>query len=150
MTGGRPARTVPIPEPDGSRPLRRRTGLRQVSERGVGTVLVAGVLLVTMLVGAVLVVVAGYVAALHHARGSADLVALSAAAAFAQGQDACVTAGVLAAQNGVVLQSCSVRGDILEFAVSVTVSRRVAAPSPVLPSAVTASATAGRTGLASG
>ncbi|MFT4108928.1 Rv3654c family TadE-like protein [Propionicimonas sp.] len=150
MTDRRRARTVPIPEPGGSRPVGTAGGRSRATQRGAATVLVAGVALVTMLVAGMLLVVAGYVAAVHRVRGAADLVALSAAAAFARGRDACAAAEALAVQNGVLLGSCRVRGDVLEFAVSVTVSRPVATPSPLFPGSVTATASAGRTGLEGG
>nr|WP_300143417.1 Rv3654c family TadE-like protein [Propionicimonas sp.] len=116
-------------------------------ERGSGTLLAAAALLVAGLVAGALLVVAGYLAALHHARAAADLVALSGAATQARGGDACRTARELARQNGVRLAECRVRGDSFDFVVSTTVVQRTPGRSPLLPSELTAIAHAGRLGL---
>lgn len=130
-------------------PVRRRSPGRRPghSQRGSGTVLVAAVILVLMVVAVGLTVVAGYIAAAHHARAAADLVALSGAAAQARRQDACRVASGVATENRVRLSACHVRGDSLDFVVSVTVARSLDAPTPLLPGEVDASALAGRLGL---
>lgn len=116
-------------------------------ERGSGTVLVAGALLVAALVAGALLVVAGYIVAVHHARAAADLVALSGASARAEGGDACRAAGRFALLNRVRLASCRVRGDSLDFVVTVTVAQRVPTLPGALPGEVAATAHAGRLGL---
>lgn len=122
--------------PGGRRP-------RFVGERGSGTLLVAAVMLVVMVVAGVAVVLAGYVAAQHGAAGAADLAALSGSAAYVRGQNACVAARAAARDNGTTLQSCSVSGDSFGFVVRVSLVRRLRAP-PGLPATVTAKAEAGR------
>lgn len=126
---------------------RNRRERRQGDQRGAGTALVAAVVLVLMVVAAGLVVLSGYVAAIHHARAAADLVALSAASSRARGQDACRAAARVATSNGVDIAECRTRGDSLDFVVTVTVTERVGAPVAMLPQRLTASAVAGRLGL---
>jgi secretion/DNA translocation related TadE-like protein len=112
-------------------------------ERGSGTLLIAAVTLLVMVLAGVGVLLAGYVAAQHAAAGAADLSALSGAAASVRGQDACAAAGGIARANRVRLTSCKVFGDSFDFVVKVTVVRQLRAP-PGLPATVTASAEAGR------
>ncbi len=116
-------------------------------QRGSGTALVAGALLVAMVVAAAVLVVAGYLTAAHRARAAADLVALSGAAAQAHGEDPCRAAARAAAANRVRLSACRVRGDSLDHVVSVAVALGVPNPAPVLPGEVQATAHAGRLGL---
>jgi len=120
---------------------------RRGFERGSGTVLVAGVTLVLLLLTGLLAVVIGYLAAQNDARGAADLVALSAAAERVRGTDACLAAKATASANRVSVVSCRVVGDSLDFVVSVTVARTVDFDVAVLPRRVLASAKAGRLGL---
>lgn len=122
-------------------------GAGEANERGAGTVLVSAVVLVLLLVTGVIAVVVGYFAALHAARGAADLVALSAAAERVRGADACRAARNAAVANQVLVISCRVTGDSLDFVVSVTVARAVDLNVPLLPRQVRASANAGRLGL---
>lgn len=93
-------------------------------QRGSGTVLVAGVLCVVLALTSGVALLAGFVMASHAARGTADLAALSAAAQVARGKDACAAARAVAIDNGATLTSCRVRGDSLNFAVSVGVRRQ--------------------------
>ncbi|MBN9105999.1 MAG: hypothetical protein J0I14_13450 [Propionibacteriaceae bacterium] len=116
---------------------------RTRSERGSGTLLMAGVALIVMVLGGVGVVLAGYVAAQHAAAGAADLSALSAAAAYIRGEDACAAAGRVARANGVSLSGCAISGDSFGFVVKATVTRHLRAP-PGLVETVTATAEAGR------
>lgn len=127
-----------------------RVGRRSGRERGSGTVLVAAVMLVLLLLAGLVAIVIGYVAALHTARGAADLVALSGAAERARGGDACVAARNVAAANRVSLVTCRARGDSLDYVVSVTVATTVDFGVPSLPRQVRASAHAGRLGLGQG
>ena len=116
-------------------------------ERGSGTVLVAGVVVVLMVVAAAILVIGAYLAAAGHARGAADLVAISAAAKVAQHSDGCAAAADMARSNGVSLVRCAVRGDSLDFVVSVTVRQSVRVGLPLLPERGSATAHAGRQGV---
>lgn len=132
------------------RPSRRDGGSGRTGggQRGSGTVLVLAVTIVLMAITGVLVVIAGYIAAAHAARGAADLVALSGAAAQARGQSACPAARRIASENGVRLMACTVEGDSWDFVVSVTVEKPVTLSVPSLPHSVRETAHAGRLGLA--
>ena len=116
-------------------------------ERGSGTILAAGTVVLLMAVAGAILVVGGYLVAADHARGAADLVAVSAAAKVVQRGDACRAAGEIAHRNGVSLERCTVRGDSLDFVVSVTVRRPVRLRLPLLPDAVPATSHAGRLGV---
>ncbi len=112
-------------------------------QHGSGTLLIAAAVLVMMVFAGVGLVLAGYLAAQHAAAGAADLSALSGAAAYVRGEDACAAAGRVARANGVVLKVCAVSGDSFDFVVRTTVTRHLRSP-PGLPGTVTASAEAGR------
>ena len=116
-------------------------------EHGSGTVLVAGTVVVLMVVAAAILVIGAYLVAADHARGAADLVAISAAAKVAQRSDGCAAAADVAHRNGVSLVRCAVRGDSLDFVVSVTVRQSVRLGLPLLPEGVSATAHAGRLGV---
>ena len=121
--------------------MSERSGHR--SEHGSGTLLVAGAMLLLMVVAGVAMVLVGYIEAQHAAGGAADLSALSGAAAYARGDDACGTAREVARANGVALTACTVSGDSFDFVVRVGVTKHLRAP-PGLPGTVTAVAEAGR------
>ncbi len=112
-------------------------------QRGSASVLLAGVMGVVVLLGYTLMVLAGYAVAYRRARTVADLVALSAAAAFEVGADACGQAKRSASSNGAGLVSCERVGDQVGFVVTVRVS--IATPGQVsgLPRQVRAEAHAG-------
>lgn len=131
----------------GSRPDPWRWRGPRTGQRGSGTLLVAATILVLMLLAGCLTLIAGFIAAAHAARGAADLVALSAAAKYAEGQDACSVARRLAGSNRVRLTSCRVTGDSLDFVVAVTVEQPYRVWVPVLPQQVSATAYAGRLGI---
>ncbi len=116
-------------------------------ERGSGTVLAAGTVVLLMAVAAAILVIGGYLVAADHARGAADLVAISAAAKVAQRGDGCRAAAEIAHRNGVSLARCTVRGDSLDFVVSVTVRQPVRLRLPLLPDDVPATSHAGRLGV---
>lgn len=120
-----------------------RAQRRSAYERGSGTLLIAAVVLLVMVLAGVGVLLAGYVAAQHAAADAADLSALSAAAAYVRGRDACAAARGVARANQVGLTACRVSGDSLDFVVEVTVVRQLRAP-PGLPASVAARAEAGR------
>ena len=71
----------------------------RTDERGAATVLMVGVLAVVMLLSGAAMVIAGYEVGHHRARAAADLAALSAASAFAQGADGCAQARRTAARQ---------------------------------------------------
>ena len=127
----------------------RGCGVSPTGERGSGTVLVAGVVLVLMAVTTALLVIGGYILAADRARGAADLVAVSAAAEQSDGGDGCRVAARLAQRNGVGLVRCVVAGDSLDFVVSVTVRQPVRLRLPLLPNGVPATSHAGRLGVVS-
>lgn len=91
-------------------------------ERGSGTLLVTATVVVLGVGSAVAVLVGGALASVQQTRSAADLVALSAAVAQADGADACAAAGQIARENRVELSECRTAGDLLEFVVSVTVA----------------------------
>lgn len=123
----------------------RRSDVR--SQRGSGTILVAGVCLALAAVAAVVLVIGGYLVAADRARGAADLVALSAAAGRAGGGDGCRVAAGVARENGVLLVSCGISGDSLDFVARVTVRQPVRLRLPLLPDGVPATSLAGRLGV---
>lgn len=122
-----------------------RTAARD--QHGSGTVLVAGIVVVLMAAAAALLVIGGYLVAADRARGAADLVAVSAAARVSQQGDGCRSSDTVARRNGVLLVACTVRGDSLDFVVSVTVRQPVRMRLPLLPDGVQATSHAGRLGV---
>ena len=114
-------------------------------QRGSASVLVAGVMGVVVLLTVVALLVAGYEVAQHRVRGAADLAAVSGAAAYAEGRDACEQAVRSAADNGATVLSCATVGDLLAYVVSVRVASPVRHRIPGLPTRVVAEAHAGST-----
>jgi secretion/DNA translocation related TadE-like protein len=113
------------------------------TDGGSASVLMIGVMAVVMLISFAAMVVAGYLVSVHRARGAADLAALSGAAAYQQGQDACPAARQAARRNGGAVVDCSQVGDLVDFVVSVRVRMDVQTWIPGLPSSVVATAHAG-------
>ena len=107
-------------------------------ERGVGTVLVAGICLGLVMVAATVALIVGWLARAEQAQSSADLTALAAAAAEADGGDACAEA-----ENGGRLTGCEVRGERPRFVVEVTVALPLLEGRGFNPGEVERSATAG-------
>jgi secretion/DNA translocation related TadE-like protein len=112
-------------------------------EGGSASVLMIGVMAVVMSVSLAAMAVAGYLVSVHRARGTADLAALSGAAAYQQGQDACLVARQAARRNGGAVVDCSQVGDLVDFVVSVRVRIEVQTQLPGLPASVAAVAHAG-------
>jgi secretion/DNA translocation related TadE-like protein len=79
-------------------------------ERGSATLFAVAVVGVLVLVGAALGVAGAMVHAHRVAQSAADLAALAGAQSLAKGGDACAAAAVIAAGNGVVVDSCVVEG----------------------------------------
>lgn len=113
-------------------------------QRGSGTVLMAAIMSVVVALGAVATVVAGYLVSHHQARSAADLAALSGAAAYAAGGDACTQARRTARQNGAEVDRCDQVGDQVDFVVTVRVVVGVGVRAPGLPREVESEAHAGR------
>jgi secretion/DNA translocation related TadE-like protein len=120
------------------------------SELGNASVLMAGILGIVVALGSAALVIAGYAAGYHRARAAADLTALSAAAAFQDGRDPCMQAGLTARQNGAQLDGCSKVGDAIDFVVTVRVSVLARNRLPHLPRTVAAKAHAGPVSWVSG
>ena len=118
--------------------MRRAPGGRD--ERGVGTVLVAGICLGLVMVAATVALIVGWLARAEQAQSSADLTALAAAAAEADGGDACAEAEKVADEN---LTGCEVRGERPRFVVEVTVALPLLEGRGFSPGEVERSATAG-------
>ncbi len=122
------------------------TGLLKRSERGAATFLMVGVLAVVLVLGAVAMVVGGYVLAHRKARVGADLAALSGAVAFEQGREPCPDADRVSRTNGVRVADCEQVGDQIDFVVTVRAVVRVDPVLPGLPDEVDAWAHAGPAG----
>jgi secretion/DNA translocation related TadE-like protein len=119
------------------------------SDRGGASVLMVGMLGVVVALSSVALVIAGYAVGYRRARAAADLSALSAAAAFQQGRDACAQAVLTARQNGARVDRCSQIGDAIDFVVTVRVSLPARDRFPQLPRTVAAEAHAGPVSLPS-
>jgi secretion/DNA translocation related TadE-like protein len=115
-------------------------------ERGSATVLMAAIMGVVVTLGAAAMVVAGYLVAHHQARSAADLAALSGAAAYTSGADACDQARRISRQNRAKLTSCTRVGDEIDFVVTVRTTVSVRTVLPGLPRSVDAEAHAGQVG----
>lgn len=94
---------------------------RDHGDRGSATVLAALVVLVIAGLTGLLVLAGVANAAGQRVHGAADLAALAGARALGAGQDACLQARRSATLNGVDVVECRVRGDEVEFVVSVDV-----------------------------
>lgn len=101
--------------------------MRGGTERGVGTVVVAGICLALVLLAAGSLVLVGWLVATTRARAAADLTALAAAEAVAVGQDGCAVAASTASSNHAVLTDCEVFGQRSSFVVEITVEVPLAA-----------------------
>ncbi len=112
-------------------------------DTGAGTVLIAAVILVLLVLGAAAALVAGYGTAAHRARAGADLTALSAAQATVSGLPTCPAAADTARRNRTRLDSCALTGAPPDFVVAVAVSVPAPLGLPVLPARVTGRAWAG-------
>jgi secretion/DNA translocation related TadE-like protein len=99
---------------------------------------------VVVTLAAAATVVAGYLVSHHRARTAADLAALSGAAAYARGEDACDQARHTADRNGARVTRCDQVGDRVDFVVTVRVVVEVRVRSPGLPRRVEGEAHAGR------
>lgn len=127
----------------------RRRGSTQPSwlprrdERGSGTMLMVGAMIVITVLAFVGTTVAGYAVAVHQARAAADLAALSGAVARSDGTDGCAAAKAIARANRATMTDCDVVGDQLDFVITVQVRQDVPPLMPGLPRSVAAKAHAG-------
>jgi secretion/DNA translocation related TadE-like protein len=119
-------------------------GRPSAGERGSATVLMASIMGVVVTVSSAAMVVAGYLVAHHQARAAADLAALSGAAAYTRGANACDEARRISRQNGARVTSCKRVGDEIDFVVSVRTTVSVRTLLPGLPRVAEAEAHAGR------
>lgn len=115
-------------------------------ERGSASVMMLGVMAVVMMLSFAAMVIAGYLVGAHRARGAADLAALSGAAAYQRGDDACGEVKRTARRNGAVVVGCEQVGDLVDFVVSVEVRVDVRTGFSGLPRTVRAQAHAGPVG----
>lgn len=100
---------------------RRRRHCREAPERGSGTVLLAGVISVILLVMAGGLVVVSAVHASMRARIAADQGALAGATALLSGGgDACGNAERMVSANGARLVTCVTSGDVVTITVAVS------------------------------
>lgn len=113
------------------------------SERGSASVLMTGIVGVVVALSSAALLIAGYAVGYHRARSAADLSALSGAAAFQQGHDACGQVRQTARQNGARVERCYLVGDAVDFVVTVRVSVAARTRVPQLPKKVVAEAHAG-------
>jgi secretion/DNA translocation related TadE-like protein len=114
-----------------------------LGERGVASMMMAGVMGVVVTMGCVAMVICGYLLGYHRARSAADLAALSGAVAYQQGRDGCAEARRLAAANGARLAGCDEVGDQVDFVITARVSVAARLAVPGLPRTITAEAHAG-------
>jgi secretion/DNA translocation related TadE-like protein len=105
--------------------------------------LMVGVMTVVLMLSLGGICLAGYLVAVHRARATADLAALSGAAVLATGGDACGAARRNAENNKGRLVSCDQVGDQVDFVVTVQVEVRVTTGVAGLPRSIRAVAHAG-------
>lgn len=112
-------------------------------ERGVGTVLTAGVCAVLLLVAWMSSVLVVWLAQVSATQAAADLSALAAAGALSQGDDVCGAADSVARRNDAQLVACRVQGDEWSFVVEVSVSQALRPAVLGAPATVERTAAAG-------
>ena len=117
--------------------------MRRRGERGVGTVLTAGVCAVLLVVAWVASVLVSWIGQVTSAQDAADLASLAAAGAVARGADPCGAAKETATRNRVELTGCTVRGDRWSFVVDVRVRCALEPAVPGGPGHVERAASAG-------
>jgi secretion/DNA translocation related TadE-like protein len=113
------------------------------SERGSASLLMVGIIGVVVILSGAALLMAGYAVGYHRARAAADLSALSAAAAYRQGRDACAQARQTARRNLAHVDRCDLVGDAIDFVVTIRVSVVARTRIPQLPRTVIAEAHAG-------
>jgi secretion/DNA translocation related TadE-like protein len=113
------------------------------SDRGSGSMIMLGVMMIIGALSVVGVCIAGYLVAGHRARAAADLAALSGAGAISRGLDGCRAARDNARANDAEITRCDQVGDEIDFVITAMVALEVTTPWPGLPSRVVAVAYAG-------
>jgi secretion/DNA translocation related TadE-like protein len=113
------------------------------SEEGSASVLMIGIIGVVLTLSSAALLIAGYAVGYHRARAAADLSALSAAAAYEQGRDACAEARQTARRNDARVDRCQLVGDAIDFVVTVRASVVARTRIPQMPTTVVAEAHAG-------
>lgn len=117
--------------------------MQRRDERGVGTVLTAGVCGVLLVVTWAASVLVGWVGQASAAQDAADLAALGGAGARVEGTQPCEAAGRVAQRNGALMVDCRVRGDGRSFVVDVRVEVMLSPRVPGAPERVVGAASAG-------
>ncbi|MGV8845077.1 Rv3654c family TadE-like protein [Tessaracoccus sp.] len=117
--------------------------MRRRIERGVGTVLTAGVCAVLLMVAWTASVLVGWVGQASAAQDAADLASLAGAGAWAEKGRPCEAAGRVAQRNGAVMVACSVSGDPRSFVVEIRVEVMLRPHVPGAPEHVVRTASAG-------
>jgi secretion/DNA translocation related TadE-like protein len=102
-----------------------------------------GIIGVIVTLSSAALLLAGYAVGYHRARAAADLSALSAAAAYQQGRDACAEARLTGRRNGARVDRCDLVGDAIDFVVTVRVSVAAGTRLPQMPRRIVAEAYAG-------
>lgn len=97
-------------------------------ERGAGSLLAAGVVVIVSAVAGMVLLGGAYLVAVQQTRGIADSAAIAGAAAYRGFADPCAAASETAERNGAALLGCDVDGDSLDFVVSITVGKTVGLP----------------------
>ncbi len=115
----------------------------QRSERGSGTMLMVGIMVVVVMFSLAGVCIAGYLVGVHRVRAAADLAALSGASALVADRDGCAAARRNARANDAQVVSCEHVGDAIDFVITVRAEVTVAITVPGLPHRISAVAYAG-------
>jgi secretion/DNA translocation related TadE-like protein len=118
--------------------------LRAGDERGSGTMIMIGVVVVVLALAWAATVISGYLLAGHRAKSAADLAAVSGASAVLRGEQGCPTARRIAARQRAVAR-CEQVGDTIDFVVTVHAVVTVPLTLPGLPTQVGATGHAGPT-----
>lgn len=117
--------------------------MRRRGERGVGTVLTAGICAALLVVAWTASVLVAWLAQVSSTQDAADLASLAAAGARSRGEDACEAAREVAGRNGAELVECRVDGDEWSFVVEVSVRQALRPALPGAPDSVERVATSG-------
>lgn len=120
-----------------TRPTRRNP------ERGMGTMLIMGVVVALLMLSGAVGVGGRYLLVRQRAHAAADLAALAGAQSYGSGKDGCAQAKTYAGKNDHKLADCKIAGDAGDFVVTVQVAAPAPVRIPVLPRKITVSAHAG-------
>ncbi|WP_296138676.1 Rv3654c family TadE-like protein [uncultured Tessaracoccus sp.] len=105
-------------------------------ERGVGTVLTAGIAVVMLVVASVVVLCVGWFATIRRAEQVAEFAALAGASAAVDGREACDAARAAARRNHTAVSRCVVRGTGADVVVEVGVRATLTPRLPGMPEQV--------------